>query len=357
MRIVHLINSLATGGAENLVVNLVSAMRERGHDVSIVTIGPEGGVPADTADGRGLVVRTLGRSARDPSVIVSLRSALAAADVVHAHLFPALYLGGLSRPGTVSVYTEHSTWNRRRTRKVFRCLDRIAYRRYDSVVAISDGVRRSLEQYFAELAVNSSVEMIPNGIDDTFFVDAEPAYRTAGRSVRLIAVGTLDDRKNFADAVAAVAAVPGVQLTIVGDGVLRPALEAQVMELGVEDRVTLLGRRSDVKAQILAHDALIATSRFEGFSLVAAEALALGRPVIGPAIPGFSESVLHGRTGLLYDPEDEVSVVKQIQLLDSDHALYDRLAAAAASDAQRFRISSSAEAYLALYEELLGLRR
>lgn len=359
MRIVHLINSLDTGGAENLVVNLATAMQQAGNDVRIVTIGRGQGVPAALAAERGISVRALARSSRDPRSIFRVRAAVKGADVVHVHLFPSLYLGALAHRKSVLVYTEHSTWNRRRNRRLFRIADRASYRRYDAIVSISEGVRQALEKYLRAINVKAIMSVIPNGIDDSFFDGPESTAEPAGRNLRLIAIGTLDTRKNFADAIDAVASVSGVTLTIVGDGPLRSSLEKRVIEHNIGDRVAILGRRSDVKALLLEHDALLATSRIEGFSLVAAEALALGRPVIGPAIAGFSESVRDGATGLLYKPQDGsvASIIDKIRLLNSDPVLYEDLSQRAREDASRFRIAAAARAHLALYLRLGASRQ
>jgi len=353
LRIVHLINSLATGGAENLVVNMAAAMRDQGHDVRIVTLGPNDGVPLVRAQGLRLNVRSVGRSPRDLTSLFRLRSEVRDADIVHVHLFPSLYLGALWRSGSL-VYTEHSTSNRRRGSRVFRLLDRVVYRRYDSVVAISEGVRSELSSHFGQISVERPIDLVPNGIGQEFFEGSPRRERRESSHLRLIAVGTLDDRKNFAVAVEAMALLPGLELDIVGDGPLRSDLERQIDRLGIGDRVRLLGRRSDVRDVLCEHDALLSTSRFEGFSLVAAEALALGLPVIGPDVPGFSDSVLDDETGLLFDPSSrgDRSLVATVRRLQADPALYERLSARAVIDAERFRISSTVERYLSLYMQV-----
>ena len=350
MRIIHVINSLATGGAETLVVDLAASMRDLGHEVEIIAIGPGRGVPHETAVARKLKVKFLGRSPYDVKVLLRLRKALKEADVIHVHLFPALYLVPLVTRKAPLLYTEHSTWNRRRGKWIFRISDRFAYRQYTRLIAISEGVRESLQRYLSTLKIESSVDIVANGIGDLFFSSELRMRREASVNFKFIAVGTLDDRKNFGDAIRAVAECPSLQLTIVGDGPQRGQLQDLIQCLRVSDRIHLLGPSNDVAGLMNMHDALISTSKFEGFSLVAAEAMALGLPVIGPNVSGFNETVLHNVTGLLFDQSQGIpSIVETMQELRQNPGLYSRLSENALEHTIQFHIVKAAESYLTLY--------
>lgn len=352
MRIVHVINSLATGGAETLVVELAASMRAEGHDVAIVTIGRAAGVPLAAAERHGIPVVAAGRSPYDPGSVLRLRRLLRTADVAHVHLFPALYFAAAAGGRTPLVYTEHSTWNRRRDSAAFHPFDRFAYRRYYALTAISPGVRDALASYLDRLGAPADITVVPNGIADAFFDRArtrEPASPT-----RVIAVGTLDARKNFADAVRAVAARPGTTLTIVGGGGQHDELAELIHELGVGDRVTLAGPSNDVGSLMDQHDLLLSTSRFEGFSLVAAEAMAMGLPVVGPRVDGFRDSVTDGEAGILFDQGEGIDGIRRaIDAAVSDPTEYARLSRGAARNAERFRVADTARAYLEVYGSVL----
>ncbi|WP_104135621.1 glycosyltransferase [Cryobacterium sp. Y62] len=354
MRIVHVINSLSTGGAETLVVDLATSMRDLGHEVIIIAIGPGRGVPYETAMARELNVRFLGRSPYDVTVLPRLWKALRGADVVHVHLFPSLYLVALASRKAHLLYTEHSTWNRRRDKWIFRIADRYAYRKYTQLTAISEGVRESLLRYMSTLKVESSVAVVANGIGDVFFSSELRMRREANTNFKLIAVGTLDDRKNFGDAIRAVAESPSVQLSIVGDGPQRGHLQDLIESLRVADRIHLLGPSNDVSSLMSTHTALISTSKFEGFSLVAAEAMALGLPVIGPDVPGFNESVLDNITGLLFDQSQGISaIVDAVRKLREKPGLYSELSGNALNHAVTFQIGRAVQSYLTLYEKTI----
>ncbi|WP_431245439.1 glycosyltransferase [Leifsonia xyli] len=351
MRIAHVINSLATGGAETLVVDLAVAMRAAGHQVTIVTIGRSPGVPRAAAERHGIPVMSAGRSPYDPLSPLRMRRWLKGADVVHVHLFPALYFAPLSGVRRPLVYTEHSTWNRRRDSAVLRRSDRFFYRRYRALVAISVGVQSALTEYLTGLGTRRPVELIPNGISDSFF--ERRRRRELTLPTKVIAVGNLDERKNFADAIRAVAGLPETSLTIVGEGAQRDALVALAQELGVADRVSLAGQSNDVGALMDQHHLLLSTSRFEGFSLVAAEGMAMGLPVVGPRVDGFKESVTDGEAGILFDQADGVEGIRHaVRAVTATDADYLRYSQGAAANAERFRVTDTARAYVALYERL-----
>lgn len=355
MRIAHVINSLATGGAETLVVDLAEQMRAAGHQLAILTIGPAEGVPRDTADRLGLEVTSLGRSPYDPRAILRLRRRLKDADIAHVHLFPALYFAALAGQAPL-VYTEHSTWNRRRDSALFRPADRFFYRRYRRLVAISEGVRDSLASYLSRLRVNTEIDLIPNGISDAFF--GRRRERPLLSPLKVIAVGTLDARKNFADAIRTVARLPKTTLTIVGDGEQRESLAGLIRDLGVSDRVRLAGQSNEVAGLMDEHHLLLSTSRFEGFSLVAAEAMAMGLPVVGPRVDGFSDSVTDGEAGILFDQADGVDgICAAIIAATRTEEAYQALARGAAANAERFRVADTARSYLALYEKTVAGRQ
>jgi len=104
-------------------------------------------------------------------------------------------------------------------------------------------------------------------------------------------------------------AVPDATLLVVGDGPDREVLLAQARALGVMPRIVWTGERSpeDVLALYGLMDVVAVPSRFEGFGLSAAEAMAAGRPVVGTRVGGLCELIEDGVTGYLISPEDSTA--------------------------------------------------
>lgn len=160
-------------------------------------------------------------------------------------------------------------------------------------VAVSSFGRSQLCRW-ANLSDWSRIHVVPCGIEPWRF--PEPVPLPEG-GPHLVAIGRLAEQKGLPvliDAVAqALPALPGLRLTLVGDGGLRRALEAQVHRLGLEGTVTFAGWQDEagVRAALGAAQALVLPSFAEGLPVVAMEAMAAGRPVIGTLIAGLPELV------------------------------------------------------------------
>ena len=102
---------------------------------------------------------------------------------------------------------------------------------------------------------------------------------------------------------------------IVGAGARRQALIRRIGELGLDDRVRVLGSMPplDVRQQYASADLFVLTSRSEGVPIVLMEAMLHGVPVIAPAITGIPEIIADGETGTLYRPGDLDDLVARIR--------------------------------------------
>jgi glycosyltransferase involved in cell wall biosynthesis len=353
VKVVHVINTLDTGGAERLVVDLTASLRALGHDASIVTLADSRPTSPPQLDAdRAALATSLGLTLRDPRIPVRLAAATAGADVVHSHLFPTLYWSAFTRTGHAArVFTEHSTHNRRRSRRALRAAERFAYRRQQHLVAISEGVGTVTTDYLRELGVDTPIDVIENGIDLSRFTASQDDGAVPG-TLRLLMVGSLDQRKDPLRALRLVQGLPGVELTLVGDGPLRADVDAAVQRLGDAATVRVLGVRPDVATLMAESDALLVTSRHEGFGLAAAEAIASGLPVVAPRLDGLAATV--GDAGLLHAPADDEGARRDIVRLRDDLDLRRRLSVAARAAGQRFDITHTAKAHAALYTSLLS---
>jgi glycosyltransferase involved in cell wall biosynthesis len=135
-----------------------------------------------------------------------------------------------------------------------------------------------------------------------------PACRNGTEPIRLLAVGRLHAVKDHAFLVRACDYLQAEDLNfrceIAGEGPERRRLESLIRELGLENRVKLLGHIPPEQMDSLYRgaDLVVLTSRSEGIPLVLMEAMARGKVVLAPAITGIPELVIPGRTGFLYEP-------------------------------------------------------
>jgi colanic acid/amylovoran biosynthesis glycosyltransferase len=174
----------------------------------------------------------------------------------------------------------------------------------------------------------------------------------------LLSVGRLNQVKDYCFLIRACAALRDQGLDflcwIVGEGPERPALESQIVELGLQGRIYLIGQvpRADLPGYYRYADLVVMTSKSEGIPVVLMEAMAHEKLVLAPAITGIPELVEHQRTGFLYQPgslPDFVSAVSWIQASKFSLAGVQRAAAAsiAASYNRQRNLRAFAEQFLA----------
>jgi UDP-glucose:(heptosyl)LPS alpha-1,3-glucosyltransferase len=217
-------------------------------------------------------------------------------------------------------------------------------------VAVSQGLA---EELAAGLHAETSIDVVPNGVDTTLF-SPDPRRRALARRdlgleedvLLALFVGGEWQRKGLALALEAVGKTTAWRLAIVGDGD-QTAFELLADRLGIESRVTFLGRRADVADLYRAADVLLAPSAYETFSLVVHEAAASGVPVVATSVHGVDELLADGAGGRLV-PRDATAIANALEeLADSNRRA--QMGAAARAGAEKHDWSSAIDAYESLY--------
>ncbi|HEV2593483.1 MAG TPA: glycosyltransferase [Gaiellaceae bacterium] len=254
----------------------VRALEERGHEVDLAVLERRAGGKV-----RFLELRRAVRGAAKP-------------DVVWAHfLVPAgLFATEVDAP---LVVTAHG----RDVRNIgaipgVAALTRRVVRRASSVVAVSDYLRRELEEKLPE--VRGKTEVIDSGVELERFANAEPAEELEHPA--FLHVGSLNERKNVLRLADAFASLGCGSLTFVGDGSLRAQLEAR-------DGVRVVGRvpHDEIPRWLAAADVVCGPSLIEPFGQALLEAMAAGRTVVATRVGGPPEFV-PPEAGVLVDPLD-----------------------------------------------------
>ena len=144
-------------------------------------------------------------------------------------------------------------------------------------------------------------------------------------------------------------------MRVFGDGPDRAAIEARRDELGLGDRVTLLGNRDDVAAQLADCDAFALISDWEGLPYSILEAMAAGLPVLATAVGGIADLVVPGVTGELVPPRDPAAAARVLATWAAEPALLGELGAGAHARARSsFSREQMVGRYDALFASLLG---
>jgi rhamnosyl/mannosyltransferase len=349
------------GGIENHVGQLARAQAAAGHTVTVLVTDPAGG--GRVAVEQGVKVSRARRLATVASTPLSwdLARQLAAQrpDLTHLHVpYPVAEAAWLARGRPPLVVTYHS--------------DVVRQRALGALWA--PGLRRLLQRAARVLATNPNyaasspflrrveagrLAIVPLGIDPAPFEAArERAGWPATDGSRLVFVGRLRYYKGLEVLLAAMPSLPGVTLTVIGDGPEGPALAAQAAALGLEARVRWLGSLPDeaLPAQLAAADTYVlpAVARSEAFGIVLLQAMAAGLPLVTTELgTGTSWVNRHGETGLVVPPRDPAALAAALQALQADAARREALGRAGQARVRaEFTETAMVQRVEAVYREL-----
>lgn len=324
------------GGIETQLLELVTRLRARGHDVDVLTSTPGpsvvDGVGVRRLDGYALPGTQLAFSPRLPGALRrELRSGF---DVVHAHasvVSPLAYAAAAAARalGLSTVVTFHSVL--RYKRYLLRLADAFGTLSGSHIAwtAVSDLVATQAR----EALRGAAVTVLPNGVDLAFWRAALHRGSRASGEITLVSAMRLHRKKRAVQLVRAFArAVAGsgvrARLLMVGDGPERRAVERAIGEVtrSGDVHVMLLGWREPRKLRDLyaKSDAFASASRRESFGIAALEARAAGLPVIAMRDAG-SSAFLHDENALLCDDDGDLAQAMSRILRDAE--LRRRLAA------------------------------
>lgn len=341
LRILFVIDSLTTGGAERHVVDLAAALRRRGHGVAVAcsAAGELSAVLRRAGVRVHVLAPELVKRRMCPDYAERLREAIAdlEPDVVHAHLFASAAAAAHATAGTgvplvVTEQTE-APWRDEAARDV----SRFTYEQAAHVVGVSTAICRMLHEEFGvppDRVSRIANCVLPAPADPAPPRDLPTGDPLFGTVARLVPEKGIDTLLRAAARVRE--QLPGAAFAVAGDGPQRAELEALAGELGLTGTVHHLGRRADAPALIARFDALVVPSRSEGTPLVIAEALRAGTPVVATPVGGIPDQIRDGREGLLVPVDDEQALAAALCRLATERGLRDRLAAGATRRAPVF---------------------
>jgi len=381
VKVVRVIARLNIGGPAIHVINLTADLDPARFESLLVT-GTESrgeGSLLDEARARGIdpvvipaMVGDLTLNQRDLKALTALYRLFRRErpHIVHTHTAKAGVLGRVAArlagvPLVVHTYhghvlhgyyTPHRNWLLRRMERGLGVLS-------DRLIAVSEQVKRDLVRYHVARA--GKVTVIPLGLDLEPFLASAGQRGKLRRELRLSngellvgIVGRIFPIKNhrlFLEAAARVAAeLEGARFLVVGDGVLRPAMEDYARALGIADRVVFTGWRRDLSVIYPDLDVLVVSSNNEGTPVSAIEAMATGCPVVATSVGGLPDLIADGETGCLVPPSDPAGLATSIIRLLRDRETARRMGKAAqATVGERFAVERLCRDVEGLYDELL----
>jgi len=357
MKILHVITSLYTGGAEHLMVDLLPLLTDGGkNQVDLLLMNGVETSFKKVIERRGIKVSWVAQTndVYNPRNIFNMRKYLHGYDIIHTHntscqLYVPMALM-LNRQSPVLVTTEHSSSNRRRTKWWTKPVDRWMYDRYSAIVCIADMARRNLEEY---IGATSRMLTISNGVDVKRF-ERPVKDISAQRQFVITMVAAIRAEKDHETLLRSMVHLPDCyRLQIVGDGEKenRDRVEAVCNELGLQRRVDFMGVRQDVPDILENSDIVVLSSHWEGLSLSSIEGMASGRPFVASDVDGLREMV--GGAGVLFEHGNDRDLADKIRFLCEHPDEYRQVAERCQAKARQYDITVMASKYLELYAKLL----
>lgn len=364
-KVLHIVESLAAGGAERIVTEYASAHDSDRYTPEVCCVRSAGPF-ASALERAGVPVHELGRRFKlDPRPAFRLARIISRGgyDVVHDHNFSALSVGfpaSLFSGVRALVRTEHNVTGSPSAMSML--LSRSAALREDAQIAVSRAVLDS--HVHAGRIPPGRFVLIRNGISEERLLDGadRPAMRrelgVSDDDFVCLNIGSLTmqkNRTNLLEAVSRLTDLSRLRVLVVGSGPREAELKDQASRLGLERTVMFLGQRLDVDGLLAASDAFVLSSDWEGLPITVLEAMASGVPCISTSVGGVPEAITHGETGYLVPPGDPEALARGIRALALDPKLRLRLASSAREEFRgRFRAEQMVRQTEALYDLALS---
>lgn len=390
-RVLHLVTSFEAGGTERQFVELLKRLNPERFDVRLAALRVEGPFyyeiasrfpdipvfPLTSFYNRN-ALKQLGRLRA-----LLLRERI---DIIHTHGFYDSLFGAMAgrlSGAQVIASQRHLQLSARKvhawgSRAIHRLADKIIVNSAaigdaicqssrataDKIIVIHNGLCESLtpptgeQESPIDLSLRESASQYLKPLPHNALcceLGLSPQVKLVGMVARLVAI---KGHSYFLEAAARVAAEDAdVHFVLVGDGPLKNDIAAQARQLGLADRLHLLGDRSDARRLVAAFDVAVLTSLSEGLPNTVMEAMSAGVPVIATAVGGTTELIDNGETGFLIPPADAQALAERLLFVLRHPAECQAVAQSGREFiSSQFSMRRMVERVERLYEELMTRR-
>lgn len=325
MKLALVIGNLERGGSERQIVEFVRAAHPGHAQCVVVCLGDEGALAGEVRAVGANVLALGAQRLYEPRVLWRLARALRdeRPDAVYAFLFWGY---SVSLPIAALVVPRACRIQARRampdvdvpSRSIFRGLRWIADRCSHGVIVNSLAVGTAVAR--REPVLSDRLWVVPNGVRST--AHRPRRARRAGPRLTIVCVANLIAYKGHATLLAAVRQLRprGWSLLLVGEGPERERIGRVIASANLQERVFMLGRRSDVHDILDAADLVVLPSYSEGMPNAVLEAMAHGIPVVASDVGGV-RSLLGSGAGIIVAPGDDQALADALQRLIENPSL------------------------------------
>lgn len=364
MKILQVINTMETAGAEKLLSDLIrifNQVKDVKCDLLVFKSNNER-LLNDLKKNNNLTVYELEfRSIYNPLIIFKLIKIFNGYDIIHSHLFPAQYYVALvnlfSCRKTKLVFTEHCTTNTRVENYLYSFINKFIYRLYNKTICIAEEIQ---EFYIKYTGLDESFfPLIYNGVDlnriyNSKKIDLNKFFNKAhdGDSKFIVQVSAFRKQKDQITLIESIQFLPeNFKVIFIGIG---PEIEKSkkiVNKLGLDNRVVFLGLRNDVSNFLVSSNYNVLSTKYEGMSLSCIEGMASGKPFLASDVPGVSNLV--GNYGVLFPLGKSEILAKKIIKLEEDTAYKNSVIQRCKQRASEFSLELISSNYIKLYKEII----
>lgn len=361
-KILYVITSLRTGGSERMVTDITKVLIKEGHLVEVLIFDGFNSSLLNELEDHGVKVYKGGVGyfqMYNPLHIFRIKRLAKKNnyDIIHSHNSSAQYFVAFSGAGKYSklITTEHNTSNRRRKQNIYKFIDRYVYLKYDSVISVSNKVKRNLLDYLNKKDGSKTDQekfpVIYNGIDLAKFltVDKDPVDSPP----IILMISAFRKQKDHDTAIRAMIYLPEqYKLWLAGEGKTKTECEKLVRSLNLSGRIKFLGNVKDVPSLISQSKIVILSTKFEGMPLAAIEAMASGKPFIASDVDGVKEIVFNA--GILFQRGNHIELAHKIENLINSPKEYEIVAKNCRKRALTFDLSRTLNQHLELYNRIFS---
>lgn len=373
LKVLHIIPSLAKGGAERLALDICKELSRRPSvEVKLIYLHP---VNEYQELSKGLQIECVPTSVnlavlgKSTANVEKLNTAIDHfnPDVIHTHLFEAELVSRWNIKSAVA-YFSHAHWNTIELKKpkitslfskqgiinwfVYRTMVTKYTSCQNRFITISEHATNYYKENLPEFI--DRIHYLPNGIDINSFAVLKDRTINRNKPVKIISVGSLNENKNqlFQIEIAEILRNKGFNfyLNIVGQGKMYDALKKRIEELDLTEQVSLCGISNHINTLYQEADLFLHTSKQESFGLVIVEAMAAGLPVVCFNGGGNKELIDNGKNGYIIQEFNPQMFAEKIIELSQSPEFYSRVSKNAITSVKKYDIAPYVDELLKLYQ-------
>ncbi len=317
MKILHITNNLWSGGVTTLLEELLSYF-SKDNEVTLLLLGKNEEKYNEEKLKNVKIIFLNQEKLYSLKNILRIRKLIKENEIIHSHLFPSQYITIIASLflNKKVITTEHTTWNRRRNKMIFKPIEKFIYSKYSKVITVSKSAKTNLIKW---IGMEKKIVAIPNGVDLKKYKNGKnirnELWNLKENEKLLCMIARFSKQKDQKTLIKAMKLLPdNIKCIFVGIGEVLEETKKYVKENNLADRIKFLGYRSDIGDILNSVDLNILSTNYEGLPLIILETLATGTLMLGSRVEGVDEILKYNE--FLFEKGNEKELVKKIENLN-----------------------------------------